>query len=110
MPGDGIFTTWSYAAGPNRAQAFLLSPKPISAEIARDWGVVAEVTPNGQALARAQALAADWLKVPEVTRRHTRIHFIQPLKARLIAETGYGLAAEGASTAALVKASKSTKP
>ena len=110
VPGDGIFTTWSYAAGPNRAQAFLLSPKPISAETARDWGVVAEVTPNGQALARAQALAADWLKVPEVTRRYTRIHFIQPLKARLIAETGYGLTAEGASAAALVKASKSARP
>jgi len=104
VPGDGIFTTWSYAAGPNRAQAFLLSPKPISAETAREWGVVAEVTPKGQALARAQVLAADYLKAPEVARRYTRIHFIQPLKARIVMETGYGLAAEGASAAALVKA------
>lgn len=110
VPSDGIFTTWSYAAGPNRAQAFLLSPKPISAEVARDWGVVAEVTPNGQALARAHALATDWLKAPEVTRRFTRVHFIQPLKMRLVAETGYGLTAEGASAAALVKASKAAKP
>lgn len=106
VPGDGIFTTWSYAAGPNRAEAFLLSPKPISAETARDWGVVAEMTPRGQALARALALAAGYLKAPEVTRRYTRVHFIQPLKARIVAETGYGLAAEGASAAALVKAGK----
>ena len=106
VPGDGIFTTWSYAAGPNRAQAFLLAPKPISAETAREWGVVAEVTAKGQALARARALATDYLKAPEVARRYTRIHFIQPLKARIVAETGYGLAAEGASAAALVKASK----
>ena len=108
VPGDGIFTTWSYAAGPNRAQAFLLSPKPISAETARDWGVVAEVTPKGQALVRARALASEYLKAPEVTRRYTRIHFIQPLKARIVAETGYGLTAEGTSAAALVKASKAT--
>jgi len=28
---------------------------------------------------------------PEVTRRNTRIHFIQPLKARIVREVGYGL-------------------
>lgn len=110
VPGDGIFTTWSYAAGPNRAQAFLLSPKPVPAETAREWGVVAEVTAKGQALTRARALAADWLKAPDTTRRFTRIHFIQPLKARLVAETGYGLSSEGESAAALVKALKASKP
>jgi len=60
--------------------------------------------------ARARALATDWLKAPEVTRRYTRIHFIQPLKARLVAESGYGLTAEGASAAALVKALRAKKP
>jgi hypothetical protein len=28
VPGDGIFTTWSYRAGPARAEAFLLNPQP----------------------------------------------------------------------------------
>lgn len=106
VPGDGIFTAWSYWAGPGRAQAWLLNPKPISAETARDWGVVAEVTPRGQALARARALAAQWLKAPELTRRNTRVHFVQPLKERVIRETGYGLLLEGESADALVKASK----
>ena len=103
VPGDGIFTTWSYRAGPGRAEAFLLNAQTITASVARDWGVVAEVVPNGQALARAQALARQYLKAPEVARRNTRIHFIWPLKQRIVQEVGYGLSLEGASAAALVK-------
>ena len=102
--GDGIFTTWSYRAGAARAEAFLLNPQPLSARTAHEWGVVAEVVPNGKALSRAQELAALYLKVPEVTRRNTRVHFIQPLKERIVREVGYGLSLEGASAADLVKA------
>src|SRR5438094_2969562 len=80
VPGDGIFTTWSYRAGAGRAEAFLLNPKPLTARIAYDWGVVAEIVPNGKALARAHEIASALLKVPEVTRRNTRVHFIHPLK------------------------------
>jgi len=106
VPGDGIFTAWSYWAGPGRAQAWLLNPQPISAETAQTWGVVAEVTPRGQAVTRARALATQYLRQPELTRRNTRIHFVQPLKERIIRETGYGLLLEGESADALVKASK----
>ena len=109
IPGDGIFTTWSYRAGPGRAEAFLLNPQPLTAQTAFDWGVVAEVVPDGTALARARELAAIYLKAPEVTRRNTRIHFIQPLKERIIREVGYGLSLEGASAADLVK-SMQAKP
>jgi enoyl-CoA hydratase/carnithine racemase len=103
VPGDGIFTTWSYRAGPGRAEAFLLNPTPISASTAQNWGVVAEVVADGQALSRAKELAAQYLKAPEVTRRNTRAHFIQPLKERIVHEVGYGLSLEGASASALVK-------
>jgi enoyl-CoA hydratase/carnithine racemase len=102
-PGDGIFTTWSYRAGPGRAEAFLLNPWPLTARTAHEWGVVAEVVPNGTTLSRARELAELYLKAPEVTRRNTRIHFIQPLKERIVREVGYGLSLEGASSAALVK-------
>ena len=81
VPGDGIFTTWNYRAGAGRAEAFLLNPQPLAARTAYEWGVVAEVVPNGKALSRALELAALYLKAPEVTRRDTRVHFIQPLKA-----------------------------
>jgi len=102
-PGDGVFTTWSYRAGAGRAEAFLLNPQPLPARTAHEWGVVAEVVPNGKALLRARELAALYLKAPEVTRRNTRVHFIQPLKERIVREVGYGLSLEGASAADLVK-------
>jgi enoyl-CoA hydratase/carnithine racemase len=102
-PGDGIFTTWSYRAGAGRAEAFLLNPQPLTARTAYEWGVVAEVVPNGKALSRARELAELYLKAPEVTRRNTRVHFIQPLKERIVREVGYGLSLEGASAADLVK-------
>lgn len=103
VPGDGIFTTWSYRAGPGRAESWLLNPTPISAQTAQDWGVVAEVVPDGTAVARAREIADLYLEKTDVTRRNTRIHFIQPLKERIVAEVGYGLSLEGASAAALVK-------
>jgi enoyl-CoA hydratase/carnithine racemase len=103
VPGDGIFTTWSYRAGAGRAEAFLLNPQPLKARTAHDWGVVAEVVANGKALSRARELAALYLKVPEVTRRNTRVHFVYPLKERIVREVGYGLSLEGASAADLVK-------
>jgi len=103
VPGDGIFTTWSYRAGAGRAEAFLLNPQPVTARTAHEWGVVAEVVPNGKALSRARELAALYLKAPEVTRRNTRVHFIHPLKERIVREVGYGLSLEGASAADLVK-------
>jgi enoyl-CoA hydratase/carnithine racemase len=92
-----------HRAGAGRAEAFLLNPQPITAADAHQWGVVAEVVPNGKALSQAHELARQYLKVPEVTRRNTRVHFIQPLKERIVREVGYGLSLEGASAAALVK-------
>jgi hypothetical protein len=59
--------------------------------------------PNGKALSRAEELSGQFLKVPEVTRRNTRIHFMQPLKERIVREVGYGLSLEGASAADLVR-------
>ena len=103
VPGDGIFTAWSYRAGAGRAEAFLLNPQPLTARTAHEWGVVAEVAANGKALSRARELAALYLKVSEVTRRNTRVHFIHPLKERIVREVGYGLSLEGASAADLVK-------
>ncbi len=103
IPGDGVFTLWSYFIGPGRAQAMLLDPRPMSAHQAADLGVVAEIVPRGRAVARAREIAQSLLARPEVTRRNTRIHFMQPIKERPVREVGYGLALEGASAAALVK-------
>lgn len=109
IPGDGVFTMWSYLIGPGRAQAMLLDPKPMTSRAALQLGVVTEVVADGKALERAMELAKAYLKKPEVTRRNTRIHFIQPIKERLVREVGYGLALEGASAAALVKSFKAAQ-
>src|SRR5207302_11520189 len=106
LRGDGILTTWRYRAGAGRAEALLLNPQPLPARTAYEWGVVAEVVPNGKALSRAQELGELYLKAPEVTRRNTRVHFMQPLKERIVREVGYGLSLEGASAADLVKSKK----
>src|SRR5437870_11263764 len=103
VPGDGIFTTWSYRAGAGRAEAFLLNPQPLAARTKYEWGVVAEVVSNGTARSRARELAKLYLNAPDVTRRNTRAHFIQPVKERIVREVGYGLSLEGASSADLVK-------
>ncbi len=103
VPGDGIYTTWAYRAGAGRAEAFLLNPRPITATEAAAWGVVNYLVEDGSAVAAARELAALYLKQPEVTRRNTRIHFIQPLKEKIVHEVGYGLSLEGASASALVQ-------
>jgi enoyl-CoA hydratase/carnithine racemase len=107
VPGDGVFTLWSYCVGPGRAQAMLLDPQPMTASQAKDLGVVAEVVPSGRALARAREIAKLYLAKTEVTRRNTRIHFVQPIKEQIVRQVGYGLALEGASAAALVKSFRS---
>jgi enoyl-CoA hydratase/carnithine racemase len=109
VPGDGIFTASSYRVGPTRAEAMLFDPKPISAATAKEWGAVTEVVPDGRATARAFEIANAYLKKPEVTRRNTRIHFVQPLKLALIQQTGYGLSLEGATASALVESFKPVK-
>jgi enoyl-CoA hydratase/carnithine racemase len=103
VPGDGVYTLWAHLVGPGRAQAMLLDPKPLSARDAQALGVVAEVVADGAALSRAKEIGRSWLTRTAVTRRNTRIHFIQPIKERIVREVGYGMALEGASAAALVK-------
>ena len=103
VPGDGIFTTWSYRAGTRRAEAYLLNPQPLTARTAHEWGVVSEVVPNGKALSRARELAEPCLKAPEVMRRNTRVHFYSTLERAYCAGVGYGLSLKGASAADFVK-------
>jgi enoyl-CoA hydratase/carnithine racemase len=103
VPGDGVYTLWAHLVGPGRAQAMLLDPRPLSARDAQALGVVAEVVADGAALSRAKEIGRSWLTRTAVTRRNTRIHFIQPIKERIVREVGYGMALEGTSAAALVK-------
>src|SRR6266403_2104498 len=74
------------------------------AHVHSEYALLANViVAAGKALSRARELAELYLKAPEVTRRNTRVHFIQPLKERIVREVGYGMSLEGASAADLVK-------
>ena len=104
VPGDGTFTVWAYRMGPGRATAFLLDPEPIRAADAQELGLVNAVVPDGMAVGAAQDMVRAMIDGrPLLTLRNTRIHFIQPLKERLVDEVSHGLSLEGASAAALVQ-------
>ena len=102
-PGDGIFTTWSYRAGAGRAEAFLLNPQPLPARTAREWGVVAEVVPNGKALSRARELAELYLEGSggDPTKHTHPLH--STVEGAHRARSWLRIVAEGASSADLVK-------
>src|ERR1700731_1694127 len=52
VPGDGIFRAWNSRPGAGRTEAVLWNPQPLTAAVAHQWGVVAEVVRNGRALSR----------------------------------------------------------
>jgi enoyl-CoA hydratase/carnithine racemase len=95
VPGDGVQVIWPMLLGPNRGRHFILTSKRLSAAEALQLGVVAEVVPDDQVLARAWDVARDLARQPDVTLRYARIVCTQDIRTRLQAELGHGLALEG---------------
>jgi enoyl-CoA hydratase/carnithine racemase len=95
VPGDGVHVVWSALLGPNRARYFLLTGQKITAPEALDLGIVNEVVPAGDLVARAGELARDLARQSDSTLRYTRATFTQPLKRQLLDGLSYGLAFEG---------------
>ena len=99
VPGDGVHILWPEVIGSIRGRYFLLTRQVLDAQTAKDWGVVNEIVPRDQLLARAHAIADGIAALPPLTGRYTRIALTQRLR-RLVEEgTGYGLALEGISAA-----------
>jgi len=102
VPGDGMQVVWSRAIGEYRNKYFQYTQQKISAQEAKDLGLVSELLNDSAALmARAYELAEKLLAIPEITRRHMRSMFIAPLRKALLEQVGYGLAVEGISATAL---------
>ena len=53
VPGDGVHVVYPLLLGLNRARYFLITGQEIGAREAKELGLVAEVLPRGQLLARA---------------------------------------------------------
>ena len=95
VPGDGVHVIWPLLLGMNRARHFLLTGRRLSAQEALDLGVVAEIHPIEELLARAHAVANDLLRQPDITLRYTRVAMTQQIKRLMLDHLGYGLALEG---------------
>lgn len=95
VPGDGVQIIWQMLLGPNRARHFLLTGQEISAELALQLGVVAEIHQPGQLLDRARELAREISTKSTLTLRYTRIALTQRMKKLVLDELGYGLSVEG---------------
>jgi enoyl-CoA hydratase/carnithine racemase len=97
VPGDGAQVVWMHVLGPQRGRYFLLTGQELSADQALELGVVSEVLPNGELLARARELAAGIAAKPLLARRGTRALLIREWR-RLMHEQlslGFGYEALG---------------
>ena len=95
VPGDGMHIVMPILLGLNRGRYFLLTGQTLSAQEAKDLGLVAEVLPPDQVLARAWEHAEALTKRPTLLLRYTRLMFTEYLKKRMQDLLGYGLAMEG---------------
>ena len=95
LPGDGMHIVMPLLMGMNRGRYFLLTGQTLSAQEAKDLGLVAEILPPDQVLARAWEHAEILAQKPTLLLRYTRLMFTEYLKKRMQDLLGYGLAMEG---------------
>ena len=93
VPGDGVHIVWPLILGPNRGRYFLLTGQKLTAYDALELGVINEVLPREELLARAWTLARELCKRPLLANRYARVAMTQAIKQALD-DLGYGLALE----------------
>jgi enoyl-CoA hydratase/carnithine racemase len=94
VPGDGQHVVWDALVGPSRSRYFLLMGHELSAQEAREWGVVHEVLPKDQLLDRAWEIAREIVKRPPIATRNTKYVLTQSLRKAFVGELHHGLQAE----------------
>jgi enoyl-CoA hydratase/carnithine racemase len=81
--------------GTNRGRYFLLTGQTISAQEAKDVGLISEILPIQDLLPRAWELARYLKMRSPLLRRYSRVLATQELKKKILDLHGYGLALEG---------------
>lgn len=94
-PGDGINLITPLLMGLNRSRYFHLTGQVIDARTALEIGLVNEVLPQDQLLARAWELARQLTGNNELVLRYTRLLLTQQLRLLVEGSLGLGLALEG---------------
>lgn len=93
VPADGIHTCFQELLGVKRAAYALLTGQAIDAATALEYGLVNEVLPREQLLARAYAIADHIMSQPRTVRRLTTQIIRRPWKQRIVADLdgGFGI-------------------
>ena len=95
VPGDGTHLVWPLLLGLNRGKYFLMTGQKLSAQQAMDLGVVNEVLPKADLMARARELAAELATRSPLTLRYTRVALNMLLRNAMQDGLSHGLALEG---------------
>jgi len=95
VPGDGMHIVMPMLLGLNRGRYYLLTGQTLSAQEAKELGLVAEVLPPDQVLPRAWEHARALTQKPTLLLRYTRLMFTEYVRRRMQDLLGYGLAMEG---------------
>jgi enoyl-CoA hydratase/carnithine racemase len=92
-PGDGLFVIWEEVLGLNRARQLEIRGGSFTAQQALEWGAIAEVVPLDDVLPRAQEIAGELTRLPQLTNRYMAVILRQRIRRRRLAEgTSLGMA------------------
>jgi len=94
VPGDGAHVVWTHVLGPNRGRYFLLMGQELSAADALAAGVVGEVLPAEQVLARAKEIAGAFAGKTDLALRYARVALTQRYKRLMQEGLSLGLSLE----------------
>ena len=100
-PGDGLFVVWEEVLGFNRARRLEITQGSFTAQQALEWGAIAEVVSLDDVLPRAQAIAEEITRLPQLTTRYMAVLFRQRISRRLAEGTALGMALEALTAANL---------
>lgn len=93
VPGDGIHSAFQELLGVKRAAYALLTGEAIDAKTALEYGMINEIVPKDQLVARAYKIADHIMTQPRITRRLTTQIVRRPWKHRITDDLdgGFGI-------------------
>ena len=94
VPGDGQGLTFQELMGLKRAAYFLYTSDKITAQLAKEMGLVNEVLPLDRLLPRAWEIAEKIMQKPRAIRRLTSAVLRRQWKRRLVQDLGFHVAHE----------------
>jgi len=95
LPGDGHHLVWPLMLGLNRAKYLLLTQAEISAQEAKDYGIVSEIVESDRILERATEIAHQLLEINPIALRQFRPAMMQQVKRLILDGLSMGMQAEG---------------